>query len=210
MTGRSPNGRGGEPGGSRDPRDGREPRRASGIVAPILSLLGLVVAAALTIALYTGSVPLLSSGTGDNPDKTPSASAPPEPVKEAAFPGSIVYAKSGNLWVQSGDTVRQLTSTGLDSMPSWAPDGTWVYYIETRAKAANALVNGVVTFYNFTYPVLCRVRPDGTEQADLLSGLYTYGSKKQYSYFFWIRQPVASPNGTTIAFVSDGTPRPAT
>ena len=34
------------------------------------------------------------------------------------FPGSIVYAKAGNIWIQTGKDVRQLTNSGRDSMPS--------------------------------------------------------------------------------------------
>ena len=47
------------------------------------------------------------------------------------MPGSILYAKQGNLWLQSGTTATQITNTGRDSQPSWSPDGKWIYFIET-------------------------------------------------------------------------------
>ena len=59
-------------------------------------------------------------------DATPAPSnvvvVPPE--VEVKVPGSIVYAKAGNIWVQTGKDAKQLTTGGDDSMPSWSPDGT--------------------------------------------------------------------------------------
>ena len=37
---------------------------------------------------------------------------------EVTFPGTMVYAKAGNIWVQSGKDVRQLTDSGVDAMPA--------------------------------------------------------------------------------------------
>ena len=56
---------------------------------------------------------------------------PPEVV---TFKGSIVYAKAGNIWVQTGKDAHQLTTGGNDSMPSWSPDGTTVYFIRTDRR----------------------------------------------------------------------------
>ena len=43
------------------------------------------------------------------PRRTSSSSSP-----RSAFPGSIVYAKAGNIWIQTGKDVRQLTTAATD------------------------------------------------------------------------------------------------
>ena len=87
-------------------------------------------------------------------------------------------------------------------MPSWSPDGQWIYYIESvhdqgyfpgGSEGPNR--------YSMDYPVLTRIHPDGTGAEKLLSGRYRQGS---YTWFFWIRQPRVSPDGRTVAIVSDG------
>jgi dipeptidyl aminopeptidase/acylaminoacyl peptidase len=78
-----------------------------------------------------------SSGGGTT-NRTPAPSDVVLPEPEAAFPGSILYAKAGNIWIQTGDTVRELTNTGTDSMPSWSPDGKTVYFIRTTDELAVA------------------------------------------------------------------------
>ncbi|HEX7490905.1 MAG TPA: hypothetical protein VF337_04315, partial [Candidatus Limnocylindrales bacterium] len=55
--------------------------------------------------------------------------------------------------------------------------------------------------YLLTYPVLCRVRPDGSGEQDIKSSLIQrYGGKT----FFWMRHPSISPDGSTAAMISDG------
>ncbi len=110
------------------------------LIAPIASVVGLLVVAFFTLSLLNGQVPLVgapgvgpASSGGAVPGVTRTA-APSNVVvvePEAAFPGSIVYAKAGNIWIQSGKDVRQLTTSGTDSMPSWSPDGTQVYFVRT-------------------------------------------------------------------------------
>ena len=47
------------------------------------------------------------------------------------IPGTLVYVKQGNLWIQTGNKATQITTSGAGSMPSWSPDGQWIYYIES-------------------------------------------------------------------------------
>ena len=112
-------------------------------LAPLLSIVGLVVVLFVSLSLLgvdlkigTGT-PGLPGGNGGTVNRTPAPSNVVLPEPEAAFPGSIVYAKAGNIWIQTGDEVRELTTTGRDSMPSWSPDGKTIYFIRTTNEVGD-------------------------------------------------------------------------
>ncbi len=145
-------------------------------------------------------------GSGGNlpPGRTPSPSAPPDVNPAIQVQGSLVYVKAGNLWIQTGNTARQLTSTGRDSQPTWSPDGSWVYFIETRATTGRFPAEGVLKRYDLKYPILTRIHPDGSGREAVLSGLYKTGPGEAYTWFWFILDPAVSPDGTRLAVVSDG------
>jgi len=190
--------------GTRDPY-GLGPARD--YIAPIVAGVALLVVAALTFSLMNNQVPfgIGKSGTGSNPglNRTPAPSNVVIVEPEVTFPGSIVYAKAGNVWIQTGKDVRQLTDAGKDSMPSFSPDGAWVYFIrEQTGKGLYPLKGqGRLTWYDLSTPELLRVPSDGKGK---IEGFVNGRIKKGRSLgFFWIRQPVLSPDGHTIAVVSD-------
>ncbi len=178
------------------------------MIAPALSAIGLVLVTALTVGLFTGRVPLpipVGDGGGGggggvvDPNRTP----PPVivvPNEDVELAGSIVYVKSGNIWVQSGRQTRQLTNTGRDSMPSFSPDGQWIYFVETREKRGLYPEGGRPVYYDLAYPIVTRIRPDGTDRQALLSGLLKQGTYEWSAFCF---DPVAAPNGSTLALVTD-------
>jgi len=177
-------------------------------LAPVLSIVGLLLVAVVTINLLQGGVPFGSSsgngkGNGNGgPAQTPAPSnvviVPPEVV---TFKGSIVYAKAGNIWVQTGKDVKQLTKGGDDSMPSWSPDGTSIYFIRTASGDGSWPAGGVVRNYALTTPSVMQVKADGSaDPVRVLSGKVSLNGRTWQS---WIREPVVSPDGTTLAMVSD-------
>jgi TolB protein len=191
---------------------------ASPFLAPLLAAAGLVLVGVLTLAVLGGQIPFLPGGGGTTavepgtsprpgapsaqPGRTPSPSAPVEVNPEVVIDGRIVYAKAGNLWIHEGTSARQLTKTGRDSQPAWSSDGQWIYFIETRHTRAKFALAQTLRWYDLNYPVLTRIRPDGTGRQALLSGLYrATGSQR---WFFFIRQPAPAPDGRTVAVVSDG------
>lgn len=180
---------------------------ARGYVAPIVAGIALLVVAAMTFSLMQGQVPFSGgSKTGGNvtsPNRTPAPSNVVIVEPEVTFPGSIVYAKAGNVWVQTGKDVRQLTDSGADSMPSFSPDGEWIYFIRQQTSHGLFPVNGRLNWYDLATPELLRVKADGSAKPEgIVNGRVKNGKAL---WFFWMRQPVLSPNGHTIAVVSDGT-----
>jgi dipeptidyl aminopeptidase/acylaminoacyl peptidase len=193
----------------RAPRDQRPSggRRLPVEAAPALSALGLVVIGVVTLGLFSGALPLPGNGGPNGPGgpiRTPTPSnivvVPDDP--RADVPGSLLYVKDGNIWVQSGDTARQLTSSGEDSMPAWSPDGTAIYFVRTRRETGKWPSGGFIREYSLQVPTLFRMAADGSgEPEDLLTGRLRR-SGNTWSYF--IREPAVSPDGTQVAIVTDG------
>ncbi len=182
-------------------------------IAPALAIVGLVLIAIVTFNLLRGEVPLglgsgngngngNGNGTGDGgPARTPAPSNVVVVPDEAAFQGSMVYAKAGNIWIQTDDKTRQLTQGGDDSMPSWSPDGQDIYYIHTVADEGKwGTIHGIES-YALDVPQLMRIKADGSGQPERLAT--SKFKKGNLTYAYWIRQPVVQPNGGKIAVVSD-------
>lgn len=173
-------------------------------LAPTLSIVGLLLVAVVTINLVNGDLPFglgAGSGNGGGPGRTPTPSNIVEVPEGAAFDGAIVYAKDGNVWVQDRDEARQLTDSGHDAMPSWSGDGQSIYFIQTTRTEGSWPVKGTVEAYELDMPALLRVRVDGSAGPEpVKDGRITSGSN---TYAFWIRQPELSPDGRTIAVISD-------
>lgn len=182
-------------------------------IGPALSVLGLVLVGVLTLSLLNGEVPFLGSGRSNGGTiggpVTPGRTAAPSNVvivpAEAAFDGSMVYAKDGNIWIQRDKDAHQLTDGGGDSMPSWSPDGAWVYFIRTHAEFSDWLKAGRPSHYLLSVPDIMRVPADGSGPPQrITSGRVKRG---RYVWSAWMRQPVLSPDGKTIALVTDA-PQP--
>jgi TolB protein len=180
-------------------------------LAPGLSVVGLLIVGSLTIGIMNGTVPFAGGGGAAGPiggtsTRTPAPSNVVVVVPEVTFPGAIVYVKAGNIWVQQGGNARQLTSGGHDSMPAWTPDGQSVVFVRTTEAEGLWPAQGVDRHYRMDVPSLTQVNARGDAKAEtLLTGLI---SRDQQSWFYWIRQPVLSVDGTTVALISDG-PDPA-
>jgi Tol biopolymer transport system component len=178
-------------------------------VGPITAAVALILIGAVTLSLLNGQIPFKTTGSnsgnnGGNPGgpaltPAPSGVVLPEP---AVFKGSIVYAKLGNIWIQTTDNVRQLTNSGTDSMPSFSPDGQWVYFIRVQDGAGlYSLTGGRLGWYDLETPQVSRIPADGSGAPEVLfSGKLKSGRS---TWFSWIREPVVSPDGKTIAVVSD-------
>jgi dipeptidyl aminopeptidase/acylaminoacyl peptidase len=174
------------------------------LMAPLFAGVVLAVMALFTVELFRGQLPVgAGAGGGGGPARTPTPSNVVQVDPRAKVPGSIVYAKAGNLWIQSGASVRQLTTAGTDAMPTWSPDGRFIYFIRTQTGRGlfPQGCTGTPAWYTLTVPVLMRIPADGSGTAEtIFSGLIHRGT---YTWFAWVRQPAVSPDGRRIALVSD-------
>ena len=100
------------------------------------------------------------------PIRTPTPSNVVVVDPRADVPGSLLYVKDGNIWIQSGDQARQLTSGGQDSMPAWSPDGASIYFVRTHARGGPLAVGRRSRTYNLTVPRLVRIDADGTGEPE--------------------------------------------
>ncbi len=181
------------------------------VAAPLLSIVGLILFGVVTLDLLNGDVPFGiggprgNGGNGVDPGRTAAPSNVVVVPEEATFEGAIVYAKSGNIWVQTNDDVKQVTSSGGDAMPSWSADGQWIIYIRSKLERGLWPVRGHNGRYDIEVPDLMRVRADGSADPErLATGLVKDG---QLEWSAWMRQPVLSPDGKTIALITDA-PKP--
>lgn len=182
-------------------------------VGPLLALIALALAALLSLAFVFGDLGALGIAAGPGPgggngggggvEHTPDPSQvfTPPPVQRPRFAGTILFVKAGDIWSITGQAVTRLTSDGHDSSPSWSPDGRTIYFVQTRSKRAQALYQGAVSDYDLEYPVVMRMAADGTAATVIKSGLFSTGSGR--SWFSWDLQPELSPDGKTLALVSN-------
>ena len=187
--------------GPRGPRVRRGPDNLP--VADVLAGIAFVAVAIASLAFLTGGLPNGAAGGGDGgPIRTATPSNIVVVDPRTNVPGTILYVKAGNIWLQHGAKATTLTSGGNDSMASFSADGQWIYFIRTVAQAGLWKINAVPRRFDLETPALMRVRTDGsTPPEQLLSGGLSSGA---YNWSFFLRQPVVSPNGKTIVVVTDG------
>jgi TolB protein len=183
-------------------------RPSSRTAIELLATLALVVIAIATLDLINGKVPGLTSGRGGQPAGPALTPTPSNVViipSDSNVPGEILYVRAGNIWVQSGRSARQLTSSGADAMPSFSADGTWIYYVETHFATGHSTCAGPLSPYQMSVPVVMRLRADGSGQPEpLKSGQYSQANE---TWFYFLREPVPAPAGDRLALVSDA-PQP--
>ena len=183
----------------------------AGYVWPAVATVVLVLIALVTVSLFNGQIPLVRTsstggGTGGGNGGPAATPAPPDVVivePTSTFPGSITYAKAGNIWIQTTTEARQLTKTGNDSMPAFSADGQWIYFIRTVLTGGKFPINSFQSpsWYDLETPGLLRIHPDGTGVQRLLTGSFAQGTSR---WFYWLRQPAPSPDGKTVTVISDG------
>ena len=207
---------------SGSPRKGAGPRRSgSGGLQPggvplaaVLSIIGLLAIGVVTFALGSGDIPFSvagnnNPGSSDDPtvQKTPTPpdevvvpTAPPVDVVKP-IPGTLVYVKDGNIWLQTDRTPQQLTKGGRDAMPTFSPDGKLVYFVRTRPANGRWTINGALRDYKLDVPSLMYIPVTGGSAKRVMDGVVDGPGNLKWSGF--IRNPAVSPSGRYIAIATD-------
>ena len=200
----------------RGPRPSGSTLVSGASIAVVLSLVGLVVIALGTLALGSGDLPFAIGG-GNNPGASGGAgngvahSATPSNVVVVPtdvpagikVPGTLLYAKDGNIWLQSNGQATQLTTGGNDTMPSFTADGQNVLFVRTRYVKGlwQPTPGAALSYYAMDVPSVMEVATAGGTPKRILDGSYNPPGRGQW--MAWIREPVLSPNGRTLAIATD-------
>jgi len=204
--------------GSRGPRAPRPP-----VIAPAISAVGviaLLVGSWLAIAVWGPSggsaepteAPLAfgtPDASGNLPEEPVATATPrativitPPPERTAEVIGQILFTKGGDIYRVTGKgDIQALTRKGLDSAPSWTPDGKRIVFVETRDKTVQAPWEGRLAKYRFFYPNIMSIAADGSDRKQIYESIFPSGGGQWHS---WVLQPDVSPDGERIAVVSDG------
>jgi Tol biopolymer transport system component len=210
---------------TRSPGRGTGPRRSLPAALPVGLPVGPALAAVVLLAIAIASFSLLSGNlpvsaapadqakAGNVPNRTPDPIKPFQPAVSSAphVRGSILFAKAGNLWTASGDDVlAQLTTDGTAGSPVWSPDGKSVVFVQTvpaHGAVPCSLISasgciGAVANYHLAVPTIVAMPATGGSGRTVATGLYSF-SGGRYSYNYGLYQPALSPDGKTVAVISD-------
>jgi dipeptidyl aminopeptidase/acylaminoacyl peptidase len=178
-------------------------------IAGVVAAVALAAIGALSFGLLGGPLPDLPiggrGGAGDVPNRTPNATQvfTPDLPDKPHVRGTILFAKSGNIWAVTGDdAISRITNGGHEMFPTWSSDGKTIYYLDIREKKAIVPSEGSDSPYTLDYPVLSRMAADGSGAKEIQDGLYSWAGGR-YEYFYGIWQPALSPDGRTFAIISD-------
>jgi len=201
------------------------------ILAPLLALIGLVAIAAgslLTVSVFglTDSAaqptdaPFVAPTADPSSGIVPSFVAPtptptphstiintPPPDRTADVVGSILISKQGDIYAVTGkgDIQRvEGTKTGdgkYNTAPAWMPDGKRFLYVQTVEKEVQAPYQGKLTKYTFYYPNTMSVSANGGDPKLVYESIFSTGGGRWHR---WVLQPDVSPDGQTVAVVTDG------
>jgi Tol biopolymer transport system component len=199
------------------PREPRRQRRAGGstpIVAPLVALLGLILVGggSLFAATWLGSIdfgpgaptatpdPGSSGGVIPTPTPIESVVITPPPERQASVTGTILFARGGAIWAVTGRELRNLSRHRTDSSPVWSPNGDRIYFISTTQQTRdNAAAEGG-SKYTFFATDLMSMSADGRGRKTLFESMF----RTQRGWWSTtLIQPDVSPDGRTIAVVSD-------
>ena len=183
-------------------------------LAAVLSIVGLVVIAFATLSLTSGNLPFVPGSVGQAPGSTANpgtVTKTPTPVNVVVVPtevpgievpGTLLYAKDGNIWIQANGEATQLTSGGtrLDALLLARRKQRLLRpHAPTRTAAGRWAASP--GDYQMDVPSLMSVPVTGGDATRVLDGLVDPPGSLKWMGF--IQEPVLAPDGRTMAMASD-------
>src|SRR5438067_1505510 len=152
------------------------PFRLLSVLVGVL-VLSATAACAPIAASVPVAVPAIAQVTGGRP-------APAIQQQAADLPaGRILYVRDGNLWMWQAGASRQFSDGGTWYQPAFSPDGTEIAYV----------------YWTFNFSDIFVMTADGTSARRL-----TKGQAGNLMDSDWAFRPRWSPDGSQLAYVSDG------
>ncbi len=198
-------------------QNGRPPQRGSSTGAPIAVLVSIVGLVLIVMgSVFVMSTFALNGANSSGPTAAPGESAPietdrpritanpvvvitPPPDQRPSINGTLLFARTGNIWAASGLDLTSVSTHGTDSAPAWAPDGKTFYVVETIRKD-DVQVPFKAGKYYFFVTNISQMNADGSNRNDVYKSLFSTGGGQWYTGVY---QPDVSPDGKTFALVSD-------
>src|SRR5438067_5845478 len=167
-------------------------------MGPRTRLVGLLVRA-LLLSILAGCAPLAARLPVAESAVTRTSAGEPAPALQQVTggqsalsvqqqpadvpPGRILYVRDGNLWLWQSGTSRQFSDGGTWYQPSFSPDGTEIAYV----------------YWTFNFSDIFVMAADGASARRL-----TKGQAASIMDSDWAFRPKWSPDGSQLAYVSDG------
>lgn len=195
--------------------EGRRQRRGPGTpIAPLVSVVGLLVIVLASVFVMSRfglqgsggpgatrgpgqSGPVATAGPRITPNPTLIVTPPPE--VRPTITGTILFARTGNLWAASGLDLKPVTTTGTDSSPVWSPNGSTIYAVETTLKEDVRPPFQAGKYYLYVTNIVS-MNADGSRRQQVFKGQFAQGNGQWY---IGVYQPDISPDGKTFILVSD-------
>lgn len=205
---------GGRQTGSADTESRRSRGGPGAPIAPLVSVVGLIVI--VIASLFVFSTFGLQASNGPGPTKAPGDTGPvatavpprtpnptiiitPPPDLRPTIKGTLLFARTGNIWAASGLDLKPIATAGTDSSPAWSPDGSTIYAVETKLKSDVQPPFKSGKFYLFVTNIVS-MNADGSGRQQIYKGLFSQAGGQWYTGVY---QPDMSPDGKTFALVSD-------
>jgi Tol biopolymer transport system component len=184
-------------------------------IAPLVSVVGLLIIVLASVWVMS-RFGFPAAAAGPNVTQAPGQSGPlpteaprvtpnptiiitPPPERRPTITGTILFARTGNIWAATGLDLTAVATKGTDSSPTWAPDGSTIYVVQTQEKGDVKPPFQSGKYYLFITNILS-MGADGSNRQQIFKGQI---SQNGGTWFTGVYQPDVSPDGKTFALVSD-------